>query len=39
MRRPYLPGYKQELELWRHELEVDGINVYPRLAVDMAPPF
>lgn len=39
MRRPHLPGYRQELELWRHELEVDGINVYPRLEGSMTPPF
>jgi hypothetical protein len=39
MGRPYLSYYEQKLELWRHELGVEGINVYPILTDGMVPAF
>jgi hypothetical protein len=39
MGRPYLSYYEQKLELWRHELGVEGINIYPNLAGGMIPAF
>lgn len=39
MGRPYLSYCEQKLELWRHELGVEGINIYPNLAGGMIPAF
>jgi hypothetical protein len=35
MGNPYLADYEQKLELWRHELGVKGMKVYPKLAGGM----